>query len=263
MKNKKRLSVALFGLILSCLLFTATCTIWLVYGWFGATNTTHIKDFNIETEGADIHSLSVKAYKLKNEASFSQNGTPYTSYELDSQISSIYTMNTYDMLVENTTPVLIEITYTLNKLKDAESRNFKLSLNCSKAQNYIVTKDDIILKDGELDTYLCNISYAVGFKLNNITKSGNIIFTPSTYDTNDTFVNMQNHKFTIKNQTLTIAENIKGGSTQKSETFYILMDYSNVHINNLYALLLEKGGAGLEARFLFQDDITFTLQESN
>jgi hypothetical protein len=104
----------------------------------------------------------------------------------------------------------------------------------------------------------------VGFQLSDVTIDGDVISTVATDFTDGRFAVLDSttNKYVIKNTLLTISDSITNDVTQTSGTFYILMDYSELNINNLYTLLLEKGNAGLQTQFMFNDDIEFIIQEN-
>jgi hypothetical protein len=229
------------------------------YGWFASNNLSNVNDFNVGLNGPDIKSMAIKAHKLKNKTSSTQNGTVYTTYDLDTEISELSNMNTYDMLSDEVTAVLIGITYTMNG-NVSSSRKYTLSLDCSMSSNYSITKDDIYLKDEERDIYTCNLSYAVGFNIANVSLDGSVV-TAEGGSALSTFAQVDNNQYVIKNNSLTIDGDISLDTNEKTVTVYVIMDYHELNINILYTLLLEKGSAGLESQFSFNDDITFTLQE--
>jgi hypothetical protein len=217
-----------------------------------------VQGLKINIDGRDIISLEVVAYKLKNEASYDDSA----SYDIDCQINQLSYMNEYDMLDASVTKVLIEINYTLKASTD--SKSFTLAVKCASEQNYVITKDDVILSDSENDIYTCPLSYVVGFQFSGVTKSGDTVTATSADYSDNAFAKSDSakNKYVIGSSQLVISNAITNDVAQTSGTVYILMDYSELNISNLYALLLEKGNVNLQTQLAFNDDIEFIIQEN-
>lgn len=255
-KTKFPIIRAVTALCVSVVVFALVCA--SCFAWFAQNQKVDSNGINCLIEGPDITDMTVNAYKLKNKT----QSTTTVTYEIDTPISKLSNMNEYDMLTTEVSAVLIEINYSIKQSTSTQYKTFTLSVTCENELNYVLTTDDLILSDEE--EYICNLSYAVGFKLVNVDMSDNSVTTTVDYDSSATFSTLDNstNKFIVKNTSLTIDDGIKNSSTQTSGTVYILMDYSELNINNLYALLLEKGNAALQTRFVFNDDIKFKLQEN-
>lgn len=258
MRIKRNLLISVACLIMSVIICCLLCCYW-IFAWFAKNEKTDVNGLNVNLDGPDIQSLTVKAFTLKDKT---QNGNTVT-YKEDSQIVDTTFMNEYDMLDSSVTTVLIEIDYTL-KAGTSSDKKFTLGVRCNGEKDYTITKDDISLTDSENDIYTCNLSYVVGFQLSDVTIDGDVISTVATDFTDGRFAVLDSttNKYVIKNTLLTISDSITNDVTQTSGTFYILMDYSELNINNLYTLLLEKGNAGLQTQFMFNDDIEFIIQEN-
>ncbi|MDE6374092.1 MAG: hypothetical protein K2L72_06285, partial [Clostridia bacterium] len=239
MKATKRLLSAVAALVASIVFCVGVCL-----AWFAITEKVDGNGMHSEVRGINIQTFTVTAYKLTETDGVYIKG--------DALTGSAVRMESYGGLNPATTALLLEISYSFYTV---EGKNYNVYAKCNKAVQSVSPVE------GGDDLFECNLSDAV--RICEATVEGSSVTlsdgeAKSFFSVEETADGSE----TVKSDMLLNGRGLSDGTGDQTVKLYFVIDYYDLYVNELYALILNNGGTLNSAiTFTGEDDIGFYMQE--
>lgn len=242
MKATKRLLGAIAALVASIVLCIGVCL-----AWFSVNDKVNGNGMQSGVKGVNIKTLNVTAYKLTEAAA---DGV----YIKGAAISgNAVKMESYGGLNPATTALLLEISYSFYS---AEGKNYNLYAKCNK------TLQSVSPVAGGGDLFECHLSDAV--RLYGAAVEGtSVTLTDSEGKSFFSVEETEDGSQTVKSDVILNGQGLSDGTGEETVRLYFVIDYYDLYVNELYALILNNGGTLNSAiTFSGEDDIGFYMEEA-
>lgn len=244
MKATKRLVKALIALAASIVLCIGVCL-----AWFASNSSVEANDLNEGIKSTNIIQFDIEAYRLTNKDTQTSGGTSVTTFTVgDKKEGSPVKMEEYGGLFGNSdTAILLKFTYTFDD--DKLNKNYAIYADCKDMRKEVGSNS----KTGELRLE-CALSSVINFYGMSGEGTTNSTVTQQTEITGEEVPDTDSTLITLK-----------GGisDSEKSGTFYCIVDYVEDKIFSQYYRALTIDGTTLSTPMDFLADIEFYIGESS